>query len=47
MIETINAIVGSGVVVVNLIPFIIRKCRYLLLTSLVSILMLFVLNAFR
>ena len=47
MIETINAIVGGGVVVLNLIPFLLKKYRYLLLTGLLSILMVIVLSALR
>ncbi len=44
--ETINVIIGVGVIILNLIPFILRKSRYVLLTGLVSLLMLFLLAFF-
>ena len=47
MIETINAIVGGGIIVLNLIPFILKQYRYLFLTALVSVLMAVVLQMVR
>lgn len=47
MIEAINAVVGGGVVVLNLIPFILKQYRYLLLTGMISILMVVVLQMVR
>lgn len=47
MIEAINAIVGGGVVVLNLIPFLLKQYRYLLLTGMISILMVMVLQMVR
>ena len=42
MIE-INQIVGIGIIVLNILPFIIKKPKYLFLTSLISLIMLFLL----
>lgn len=47
MIETINAIVGGGIIVLNLIPFLIKQYRYLFLTAMVSMLMVVVLQVLR
>ena len=44
--ETINIVIGTGVIILNLIPFILKKSRYVLLTGLVSLLMLFLLAFF-
>ncbi|MBI5073454.1 hypothetical protein HZA99_06580 [Candidatus Woesearchaeota archaeon] len=38
-----NEIVGGGIIVLNLVPFIFRKPKYLLITAIVSLLMLFLL----
>ncbi|MBS3100129.1 hypothetical protein J4463_02840 [Candidatus Pacearchaeota archaeon] len=38
MITSINLIAGIGVIVLNLIPLVLKKPRYLLLTSLLSLL---------
>ena len=46
MPETINIIIGVGVIILNLIPFITKKYKYLFLTILVSLIMLFLLNSF-
>ena len=40
----INQVVGIGVVVLNLIPFIIKRPRYLLVTAVVSLIILFLLS---
>ena len=37
MIEPINLIAGIGIVILNLVPFLVRKPRYLLVTSLLSL----------
>ncbi|MBI2040756.1 MAG: hypothetical protein HYT16_01515 [DPANN group archaeon] len=47
MVEAINAIIGSGVAVINLIPFIVKQPKYLLLTSVISLLMLLLLIYFK
>ncbi len=47
MVETINLIIGISVIVLNLIPFVIKKPKYLFLTSLVSFIMLFLLANFQ
>ena len=47
MAETINVIIGSGIIILNLIPFILKKTKYLFLTILVSLLMLLLLVFFR
>jgi hypothetical protein len=36
MIEPINAILGGGIIVLNAIPFVIKKPKYLFLTILIS-----------
>ncbi|MBI4139814.1 hypothetical protein HY483_02520 [Candidatus Woesearchaeota archaeon] len=43
MIEPINAVVGGGVIILNSIPFILRKPKLLLLTSIVSFLFILLL----
>lgn len=43
MIELINAIIGGGVIVLNLIPFIIKKPKYLSLTIIVSFFIMLIL----
>lgn len=43
VLETANVIVGTAVIILNLVPFIMKKPKYLLLTGLVSLLMLFLL----
>ncbi len=40
----INQIVGSGIVILNLIPFLIKQPKYLLVTALLSLIILFLLN---
>jgi len=47
MIELINLIAGAGIIVLNLIPFIMRKPRYLILTSVVSLLIILALIFFK
>jgi len=42
MVETLNLIGGIGVIVLNIIPFILKKPKLLLLTAVVSFLILFV-----
>jgi len=42
-IEPINLTVGIGVIVINLIPFILKKPRLLILTSIVSLLIILLL----
>jgi hypothetical protein len=46
MVEIINTIIGVGIVILNIIPFIIKKPKYLFLTILVSLIMLFLLSLF-
>ncbi len=43
MAEALHIIIGTGVIVLNIIPFALRKPKYLFLTILVSLLMLFLL----
>ncbi len=47
MVELLNTIIGAAIIVLNLIPFILRKPKYLFLTILVSLLMLFLLLYFQ
>jgi len=42
-IATINLIVGIGIIIINLIPFILKKPRLLILTSIVSLLLILLL----
>jgi len=39
----LNQIIGIGVIILNLIPFIIKKPKYLLVTSIVSLVIIFLL----
>jgi len=43
MVNVVNVVVGIGVIVINLIPFIIKKPKYLFLTALLSLIILFLL----
>lgn len=45
MVEA-HVIVGIGIIIINLIPFILRKPKLVFLTSLVSVLMIFALRFF-
>lgn len=47
MVETINVVIGSGIIILNIIPFVMKKPKYLFLTILVSVLMLFLLVYFK
>ncbi|MBI4155540.1 hypothetical protein HY498_05660 [Candidatus Woesearchaeota archaeon] len=47
MIDIINTIVGVGVIVLNLIPFILKKPKYLFLTIIVSFIILSLLFFFK
>ncbi|MBI4141252.1 hypothetical protein HY485_05440 [Candidatus Woesearchaeota archaeon] len=44
MASEVRIIVGTSVVVLNLIPFVLKKPDYLLVTSIVSFIMLFLLD---
>ncbi len=46
MVELANLIVGTTIIVINLIPFIFRKTNLLMLTGLISLIILFVLMNF-
>ncbi len=37
VLETANLIVGAGVIILNLIPFILRKLKWLILTIAISL----------
>ena len=37
VLETINVIVGTGIIILNLIPFILRKPKWLILTIAISL----------
>jgi len=43
MIEPVNLVVGVGIIIINLIPFILKKPRLLTLTSVVSLLIILLL----
>ena len=36
MIEAINVVIGTGIIILNSIPFVLQKPRYLLVTSILS-----------
>lgn len=38
-----NQVIGAGIVVLNILPFFLKKPQYLLLTAIVSLIMLFLL----
>jgi hypothetical protein len=44
MPDNINLIVGVGIIILNLIPFVVKKPKYLFLTILVSLIMLFLIS---
>jgi len=46
MTNTLNVIMGAGIIVLNIIPFLIRKPKYLFLTTLISLVMLLLLLYF-
>ncbi len=43
--EFVNVIVGVAIIVINSIPFFLRRYQYLLLSAVVTLLILFVLKA--
>ena len=43
MIEPINAILGGGIIILNAIPFIIKKPKYLFLTVIISFFIMLIL----
>jgi hypothetical protein len=45
MIETPNLIVGILIILINLIPLIMRKYKYLIFTSIVSVFLILLLNS--
>ena len=45
MIEA-NMLLGGGIVVLNLIPFIVKKPQLLFLTAVISLIMIFLLGVF-
>ncbi|MBU2638052.1 MAG: hypothetical protein KJ955_03705 [Nanoarchaeota archaeon] len=47
MADAVNITIGIGVIVLNLIPFVLKKPKLLFLTALLSLLMLFALSTFR
>ena len=47
MTNVINIIIGGGIIVLNIIPFILKKPKYLFLTILVSLMMLLLLLYFK
>lgn len=47
MADAVNITIGTGVIVLNLLPFILKRPKLLFLTALVSLLMLFLLSTFK
>ncbi|MBS3083158.1 hypothetical protein J4454_04435 [Candidatus Pacearchaeota archaeon] len=45
--QTINLIIGIGLIVLNLIPFVIRKSKLVFLTAAISLLIIFLLFFFQ
>lgn len=45
--ETINLIAGIGIIILNLVPFVFKKPRYLVLTSLISLIIILALIFFK
>lgn len=39
----LNQIVGTGIIIINLIPFVIKKPKYIFVTSVISLLIIFLL----
>jgi len=44
--EAVNVVIGIAIIILNAIPFIMKKSKYVLLTGLISVLMLFLLVFF-
>lgn len=47
MAEALHMIIGTGIIILNIIPFALKKQKYIFLTILVSLLMLFLLALFQ
>jgi len=47
MTNTLNITIGVGIIILNIIPFLIRKPKYLFITIMVSLLMLLLLLYFK
>lgn len=45
--QTINLVMGIGLIVLNLIPFIIKKSKLVFLTAAISLLIIFLLFFFQ
>jgi len=43
MVEAINVIIGREIIILNLVPFIMKKPKYLTITSILSLIILFLL----
>ena len=39
MIETLNLIIGLAIILINLLPFVFKEYKYLLVTGLLSVLL--------
>ncbi len=47
MVDILDTVIGSGIVVINLFPFLLKQQKYVFLTALVSLLILFLLVFFK
>jgi len=45
--EIANIIIGGGIVILNLVPFLLKKQKYLFLTAVISVLMIWLLILFK
>ncbi|MBI5393185.1 hypothetical protein HZA96_04915 [Candidatus Woesearchaeota archaeon] len=43
MVFETNQVAGTGIIILNIIPFLLRRPKYLLITALLSLIILFLL----
>lgn len=43
-LELSNVIIGVGVIVLNLIPFVVRRHKYLIVTAILSLILMYIGN---
>ena len=44
--ESQNIIIGFGIIILNIIPFLIKKPKLLIITSIITVLLLYLLNIY-
>ena len=47
MLDWLNVIIGGGIIAFNIFPFVIKQPKYIFLTAITSMLILFLLVYFR